>query len=133
MSADSFKNNQGRFSNIPKEELKEIQKRGGKRSGIVRKERAILRKSFDRFLSLRPTNEEICSVTDRLEGFESVTYADLIALRCILQLVHGEIDIRLLEFLRDTIGEKPTNTVTADLGLEQGAEVVVTLPDNQRD
>lgn len=129
-----FEENKGSFNKRDRKELKEISKKGGIASGRARKERASLRKSLERFLKYKPTRKEQQVFSELVEDCSELTYADVIALTTVRTAVSKaeKGDTRLLEFIRDTSGEKPVNTLKGDLELSNRAEVVVTLPDNSR-
>ena len=91
----------------PGEEARERGRKGGKRSGEVRRYRKTLREDLEELLSVKVTDSD----------GRKRTRQEVIALALILRAMRG--DVRAFEVIRDTIGERPVDQ----------HEVSVTEPD----
>ena len=80
-------------------EAREYGRRGGKRSGEVRRERKALRECLDLLLREKVTGED---------GAKH-RRADMISVALVDRALAG--DVRAFEVIRDTIGEKPVDRV----------------------
>lgn len=78
------------------EEAKAIRSAGGKARAKQKKERSTFKKLFDDVLNDRPNNSEF-------------TYKELITKAMIKEAIKGRVNA--VEFIRDTIGEKPIDKI----------------------
>ena len=79
-------------------------KAGGVASGVAKREKRLMREILDELLS-------------RKAGKSEMTYKEAIMLRTVKQAIDGNDKAR--EFIRDTIGEKPTEKTQTELTLTQ--------------
>lgn len=101
---------------IPRENgfTREEAKKGGKRSGEVRSLRAEIRKQ----MNLKVPKDGMADVHELMDelGFKEKgrTYFTAMAAAAIHKAAKG--DVKAMEFVRDTIGEKPTAKVEQEYG-----------------
>lgn len=79
-----------------KEEARELGRKGGKASGVARREKKTIRKSLELLL-------------ERVQEGEELTGAESVAAALFYKALSG--DVRAIEVLRDSVGEKPTDKV----------------------
>jgi len=84
-----------------KDEARKISQKGGKRSGEVRRERKAMRESLLALLQTQTT--------------QGATYQDEIEIALINQALKG--NVKAFEVIRDTIGEKPIDKQSVDMGI----------------
>jgi hypothetical protein len=89
-----FKNLKPPFNKRDPEEQKEISRKGGIRSGEVRRERKRFKEIFELLLAKKSTNDK----------GETATIKEIIAINTVAKAVKG--DLKAVEIIRDTIGEK---------------------------
>ena len=82
-------------------ELREIQSRGGKRSGETRRRKAALRETMNRLLTMSVKVEGLSDVLEA-DGIES-TYEDIITMAMIEQAARG--DVKAYNAIRATVGQ----------------------------
>lgn len=82
-------------------ELREIQSRGGKRSGETRRRKAALRETMNRLLTMKVKVEGLSDVLEA-DGVES-TYEDIITMAMIEQAARG--DVKAYNAIRATVGQ----------------------------
>jgi hypothetical protein len=90
----NLKNLKPPFNKRDPEEQKEISRRGGIRSGEVRRERKRFKEIFELLLAKKSTNDK----------GETATIKEIIAINTVAKAVKG--DLKAVEIIRDTIGEK---------------------------
>jgi hypothetical protein len=90
----NLKNLKPPFNRRDPKEQKEISRRGGIRSGEVRRERKKFKEIFELLLAKKSTNDK----------GETATIKEIIAINTIAKAVKG--DLKAVEIIRDTIGEK---------------------------
>lgn len=107
----------GGFSKIDKDELREISKRGQEKSLEVRRQKKTAKECLDSVLSLEVTDEIIAGAElpdDLKEQLIAknphITMYELIQLVSVGLAVGG--DLKAVEYVRDTYGDKPTNKVS---------------------
>lgn len=108
-------NNKKRFDNLSPEERRELQSRGGKRSGEVRRERKMMKELISDMLN---TPLKTGEVVEQIESLSQIRGKNVTAQMAIISALINEAkkgDVRAAEFLRDTVGEKPT-AITQHLG-----------------
>lgn len=96
------------------EEARERGRKGGIKSGEVRRERKALREVLDTLLNL-PVGFEVQKDTMVALGIseEECNNQTLIAVSMIQAAANG--DVKAATWLRDTVGEKPTDKVEASI------------------
>lgn len=82
-------------------ELREIQSRGGKRSGETRRRKAALRETMNRLLTMKVKVEGLSDVLEA-DGVES-TYEDVISMAMIEQAAQG--DVKAYNAIKATVGQ----------------------------
>lgn len=82
-------------------ELREIQSRGGKRSGETRRRKAALRETMNRLLTMSVKVEGLSDVLEA-DGIES-TYEDIITMAMIEQAARG--DVKAYNAIKATVGQ----------------------------
>jgi general stress protein YciG len=90
----SLKNLKPPFNKRDPQEQKEISRKGGIRSGEVRRERKRFKEIFELLLAKKSTNDK----------GETATIKEIIAINTVAKAVKG--DLKAVEIVRDTIGEK---------------------------
>ncbi len=106
----------GGFKDIDKDELRAISKKGQEKSLEVRRQKKTAKECLDSVLSLEVTDEIIAGAELPEELKEQliaknphVTMYELIQLVSVGLAVGG--DLKAVEYVRDTYGDKPTNKV----------------------
>lgn len=91
-------------------EQREIVKKGGKKSGEVRRQRKALRDLFKSMLATPLPNDDLKAKIEAM-GFsdEENNYNTLLGMTTLNKALKG--DVRAIEFVRDTIGEKPKEEI----------------------
>lgn len=105
---------------------------GGKKSAEARNKRKAIKEYLEIALTHTPENESELELM-RAYGIKEndMTEAMLITLSVLDKAKAG--DMRAVEFIRDTIGEKPEINLNANANItEHESKVVVYLPDNGR-
>ena len=97
-------------SNQNREEAKKNGRKGGKKSGEVRRQKKTMREMLDYLLEKELTNK----------NGEKATTLEAMMASMIKQSISG--NVRACEFIRDTIGQKPTEKVDVDA---KGINIVV--------
>ena len=110
------------------EELVEMGRKGGIVSGEVRKRRKLLREVLNDLADLPVTDDEVAAYLKQFNLPNTVQYASMLAV--LKRALTG--DIEAARFFRDTIGEKPTETM--QMGIMTGPVKAMDLSkmtDNQ--
>lgn len=87
---------------LSKDEAKTRGSKGGKRSAEVRREKKTMKEMLDYLLSKEITNKK----------GEKATALEAIMTAAIKKAIQG--DVRAAQFVRDTIGENPTQKIEGD-------------------
>jgi hypothetical protein len=90
----NLKNLKPPFNKRDPKEQKEISRKGGIRSGEVRRERKRFKEIFELLLAKKSTNDK----------GETATIKEIIAINTVAKAVKG--DLKAVEIIRDSIGEK---------------------------
>lgn len=101
------------------EEQQAIARAGGIASGKARREKKLFRETLETILSMPMKNGEGMSVED-IQNFASIkgqniSVQEAIMIAQVQKAMKG--DTRAAEYLRDTIGQKPTDKVEMDVAL----------------
>lgn len=121
--------NPKRFDNLSPEELREISRKGGRANGALRRERKAFKEMIEDMLNM-PLKSG--AVVDMPESFAAIRGKNITSQMAIVAALIREArlgDVRAAEFLRDTIGEKPT-AITQHLG---ALPVVISGEDDLED
>ena len=99
------------------EERREITSRAGKASGVAKREKKRAKEILDAFLSM-PLKKRATADIDKIQSFEllkgkNITVHEAIQLRQVQRALNG--DLSSATYIRDTIGEKPTEKVEAKI------------------
>ena len=95
---------------LTKRERSKIGSKGGKRSQQVQKERKLQRELLAEILSLNAPVTSIKQVQDVLGRKKAVSNEEVVLAR-IVQLARDEGSLSAATFIRDTLGQNPTNKV----------------------
>lgn len=95
-------------------ELREMTKKGGKKSGQVRRQRKELKELFKSMLSTPIPQEELKEQINNM-GFENEeqNYNTLVGMTTLQEAIKG--NMKAIEFIRDTMGEKPKEEIELNL------------------
>lgn len=109
--------------NISSEEAKERGRRGGIASGEARRRKKEFKESFELLLAMplkngRNTDVESIKNFASMKG-KNISVQDAIVISIVQKAMKG--DVRAAEYIRDTIGQKPTD----NLNIEGEAVVIV--------
>lgn len=100
------------FSERSKSEAREKGKKGGRASGAARRRKSQMRKDLERLLAT--------------VGADGKTYQCSICEAMISKALAG--DVKAAEFVRDTIGEKPTDKLEANVKNKTAPVIVFDIP-----
>lgn len=101
------------FDKLTEEEQRKIRKKGGVASVAARRRKKTMRETFEAILDMPIKNgkatdiEKIRSIAET-RG-KNITVQDAINLSIAQKAVRG--DVKAAEFIRDTIGEKPSDVI----------------------
>lgn len=97
-------------SKLSEEELREIYRKGGINSAKVRKRKKTMRETIKMLLEMDVMDDEVKAKIQAMgQDPEAVDYATAIGLAMIKKATEGNISA--FNTIRDTIGEKPEDTV----------------------
>jgi len=107
------------------EEQRAIQSAGGKASGVTRRKKKTMQEVLDKYLHMKIKQS---TAEKRLKeiGFDT-TYLDAIMYSALKKAMEG--DIKAIEFIRDTIGEKPKDNIVVDKANSQFDDILEQLQD----
>lgn len=102
-----------------KAEQKAIARKGGIASGRARREKKLLRETLDMLLSMPLKNGKLADVDDirsfaAIKG-KNISVQEAIVIAQIQKAMKG--DTRAAEYVRDTIGQKPVDSVNMNMNL----------------
>jgi len=111
------------FSELTKDEAKELGQKGGIASGAVRRKKAAMKDYVQFILGMkRKVSEKTLEQLKEMGVAEDEVTAQTLALMKIMdKAIAG--DIKAMEFLRDTAGEKPTDSVKMTHEMGEGAVI----------
>lgn len=96
-----------------KSERSEIGILGGKASGVVRKRKKLLRETLTELMQMQmPTDSDIANICEKM-GIKEATVRVGVALALLQRALQG--DVSAFNAIRDTIGEKPTDSLAIDI------------------
>ncbi len=109
------------------EQAREMGRRGGIRSGQVKRERKQMREIAQSIIDMPMRKGRTEAYRSFIEGStKNVTVSERIMMVAIKEALEG--NVRAAEFVRDTAGEKPTETVAvAKASAEASAEFMALL------
>lgn len=94
-------------------ERSEIGILGGKASGVVRKRKKLLRETLTELMQMQmPTDSDIANICEKM-GIKEATVRVGVALALLQRALQG--DVSAFNAIRDTIGEKPTDSLAIDI------------------
>lgn len=113
------------------ERAREMGRRGGIRSGQVKRERRQMREIAQSILDMPMRKGRTEAYRSFIEGSaKNVTVSERIVMVAIKEALEG--NMRAAEFVRDTAGERPTETVAvAKASAEASAEFMALLEDER--
>lgn len=103
-------------------EARERGKKGGIKSGKVRKEKKAMKETAEMILGLTLKDGTVTDLEDiqsmAAANGKNITVQDAIILKQAQKALKG--DIRAAEFIRDTSGNRPTNEQRMDVAVDNG-------------
>lgn len=113
------------------EEARERGRRGGRASGRARRAKRDMRETFRELLDM-PLKPGGMTGFGTLEGAEgkNMTVGEAIAMRMIRDAMGG--DVRAAEFVRDTSGQRPSQSVEVKAPARDAADAFLALLDEVR-
>ena len=113
-----------KFSDMPKERLKELTKKGGKKSAEVRRNHKFLKDLSEELLNGKPNREQIKAIKELYPNIpkDEITNGMAILAANLEKALQG--DVRASVFLRDTAGQKPVDRL--DIKEEGMTHITVT-------
>lgn len=111
------------FTERSEDEVKEVNRRGGINSGAVRRKKAAMKDYVQFILGMkRKVSEKTLEQLKEMGVTEDEVTGQTLALMKIMdKAIAG--DIKAMEFLRDTAGEKPTDSVKMTHEMGEGAVI----------
>lgn len=102
-----------------KAEQKAIARKGGIASGKARREKKLLRETLDMLLSMPIKNGKLADV-DEIRSFaaikgKNISVQEAIMIAQIQKAMKG--DTKAAEYVRDTIGQKPVDSIDMNMNL----------------
>jgi hypothetical protein len=102
-----------------KEEQRAIARKGGIASGKARREKRLMRETLDLLLNM-PIKDGTFADVESIRNFASIkgkniSVQDAILIAQIQKAMKG--DTRAAEYVRDTIGQKPTDSVDMNMNM----------------
>ena len=109
-----------------KSEQREIAKKGGIESGKIRREKKQMKEIINDLFSKPVTNQKIIDKLKTL-GYKDDEITNQIAItsRAFFKALKG--DIKAMEFLRDTAGQKPKD----EIAIVEVPKILDDIPDNE--
>ena len=104
------------------EEQRAITSKGGKASGKARRERKLMREALGEILSREYIEKD---TGEKVDG------TTLLMAKAFKNALNG--DMRAIEFVRDTLGEKPTERVEINADIEKAKREVARLLESAED
>lgn len=102
--------------NLTSEELRDRARKGGIASGKARREKKAFKETLETLLSMSMENGKEISVEDitSFKGIKgkNISVQEAIIIAQVQKAMKG--DTRAAEYIRDTIGQKPTDKIEAD-------------------
>lgn len=114
------------------EEARAKGRMGGRASGRARRARRDMRETFRELLDmpLRPGGMTGFGTLEGAEG-KNMTVGEAIAMRMLREAMGG--DVRAAEFVRDTSGQRPSQSVEVKAPAREAAEAFMAILDEVRD
>ena len=117
MGKKIFTSDYNPMKNRSPEERREITSKAGKASGVAKREKKRAKEILEIFLSM-PLKKRNSADIDQIQAFEllkgkNITVHEAIQLKQVQRALNG--DLSSATYIRDTIGEKPTEKVEAKI------------------
>lgn len=94
---------------LSKEEAKKLGRKGGIASGKSRRKKKAFKEMFNSILELDVKDKKLLKYIEDLGVNEKITNKTLLAVTTFKKAVKG--DMRAFEIIRDTVGEKPKDSI----------------------
>lgn len=106
-------------------------RKGGRASGRARRARRDMRETFRELLDMpmRPGGMTSFGTLEGAEG-KNMTVGEAIAMRMLCEAMDG--DVRAAEFVRDTSGQRPSQSVEVTASSREASEAFAALLDEVR-
>lgn len=106
-------------------------RKGGRASGRARRARRDMRETFRELLEmpLKPGGMTVFGTMEGAEG-KNMTVGEAIAMRMLRDAIDG--DVRAAEFVRDTSGQRPSQSVEVSAPARDAADTFAALLDEVR-
>ena len=119
------------FTERSEDEVKEMNRRGGINSGAVRRKKAAMRDYAQFILGIKRkvSDKTLQQLREMGISEEEVTGQTLALMKIMDKAIAG--DIKAMEFLRDTAGEKPTDSVKMTHEIGDGAVIRIGYEDDE--
>lgn len=106
------------------DEARERGRKGGYKSGQVRRDKRKLKNVLEILLSMEATEdmkEKALNIMPEMEQLDDITFKDLTIISLIGQAIKG--NIKAFEVMRDTLGEKPKEKVEVTDKTERSSKI----------
>ena len=108
------------------EELREMTKRGGKKSGEVRRKRKTIREQLEFLMSL-PIQDEVTKEKLEKMGIKSDNMDNQMLMNVSLYKQALKGNTKAIEIVRDTLGEKPVEKLEHSGNISNSLEVLESI------
>ena len=108
------------FQNLPKEDLRKLQKKGSEKGVKSRFAKKTMKEIFSVLLELKATDQEKEVLAKLLPGMDAEEITKKVAL-CARQLQNAisKGDNKSADFVRETVGEAPERNINVNGGVER--------------
>lgn len=108
------------FSNMTPEQRRENGRKGGIASGETKRRKKAMKETLEVLLSMPLKNGKLSSV-DAIKSFadmkgKNISVQDALLVSMIQKAMKG--NVYAAEYIRDTVGENPTNKIEADVDMD---------------
>lgn len=121
------------FSERSEDEVREMNRKGGIASGITRRKKKAMREITAIALGLRSelTPDEVEEYTNAGFAVDEIDNQAKIVMQMLKQAAQG--DIKAAEFVRDTAGEKPKDSMAMSHEISGNTEIRLWFPNDNVD
>lgn len=120
------------FSERSKEEARELGAKGGIASGIVRREKKLMKDQMALLLSMPLMNEDLKEKIQEL-GIEEEDIDNQMAIVMAMWQKAIKGNVKASEFIRDTLGEKPIEKVEVNASVSEVAGEIDNYVNGRKD